>query len=59
MTARQRHTSETVIQTLKNIAARLGRTSLAVRDVKSHIPESSVRYLFGSIEKAVNAAGLS
>ncbi len=52
------HTKESIISTLQNLAANLGKTVLSQADVKQTLSEASVRYHFGSLRKAVEAAGL-
>jgi len=54
-----RHTKESIIQTLQNVASTLGTQTLSKADVAKHLPPSSVNYHFGSIGKALEAAGLS
>lgn len=54
----RKHTKESVIQLLQNLAKQLGRTNLSKRDVQPHIAESSLRNVFGSLGKALQAAGL-
>jgi hypothetical protein len=56
--SKQAHTKESIIQTLQNVAARLEKKALSKRDIQPHVPMSSVRYHFGSIGKALEAAGL-
>ena len=57
--ARQCHTRESIIQTLQNVAAQLGRTVLSKRDVSAHLPLSVVNYRFGNLGNALEAAGLA
>ena len=52
------HTKESILNTLRNLAAELGKGTLTKKDVQSHIPESSVRYHFGSLGNALEEAGL-
>ena len=40
--AKQRHTKESIIQTLQNVATRLGKSALSKQDVHPHVPLSSV-----------------
>ena len=54
----QRHTRETILETLKNLAERLGKKVLSKQDVQPHLPVSSIRYHFGSLGNALEAAGL-
>ncbi len=56
--ATRRHTRESIVQTLQNVAARKGKTVLSKQEVAAHIPISSVRFHFGSLAKALDAAGL-
>jgi hypothetical protein len=56
--ATRRHTRESIAQTLQNVAARKGKTVLSKQEVAAHIPISSVKYHFGSLAKALDAAGL-
>jgi hypothetical protein len=53
-----RHTRESIVQTLQNLAGRLGKQARSRRDVQPHIPVSSVNYHFGHLTKALEAAGL-
>jgi hypothetical protein len=55
----QRHSRESIIQTLQNVAANLGTTKLSSRDVNPHIPLSAVKYHFGNVGRALEAAGLT
>jgi len=54
----QRHSKESIIQTLQNVAARLGKSTLSKREVQPHLPLSSISYHFGNLGTAPNAAGL-
>lgn len=56
--ARDRYSRESIIQTLQNVAANLGRTVLSTRDVSAHISMSSINYYFGNLGNALKAAGL-
>ena len=55
---RRRHTPESIVQTLQNLAKRLGQESLSKRDVQSVIANSTIDYHFGSLGKALQVAGL-
>ena len=55
----QRHTRESIIQTLQNVAAQLGKTVLSTRDVGAHIPLTSIDNHFGNLGNALKAAGLA
>ena len=52
------HSKESIISTLQNLAANLDKTVLTKADVQRVLPNSSVRYHFGTLRKAVEAAGL-
>ena len=54
----QRHTRDSIIKTLQNVAAQLNQSCLSERDVQPHIPRSSVNYHFGNVGNALKAAGL-
>ena len=54
----QRHSRETIIQTLQNIAAQVGRPVLSKKDVQAHLSLSVVNYHFGRLSDALAAAGL-
>jgi hypothetical protein len=54
----KRHTKESIVRTLQNLAQRLGTKSLTKKDVQKVIPVSSVKYLFGNLGNALEAAGL-
>jgi hypothetical protein len=54
----QRHTKESIVSTLQSVAANLGKTTLSKADVQGVLPVSSVRNVFGSLGKALEAAGL-
>jgi Homing endonuclease associated repeat len=56
---RKRHSRESIIQTLQNVASRLGRTTLSKREVQPHLALSAVNYHFGNLGTALKAAGLS
>ena len=54
----QRHTKDSIILTLQNLAQRLGREELHVADITGVISKSSINYHFGSLGRALEAAGL-
>jgi hypothetical protein len=53
-----RYSNEQIIETLKNLAERLGQKSLSKKDIASVIPPSTVNNRFGNIGNALEAAGL-
>lgn len=55
----QRHSRDSIIQTLQNVAERLGKTTLSKREVQPHLAPSTVNYHFGNLGTALKAAGLS
>jgi hypothetical protein len=55
---KKRHSKESIIQTLQNLARSLGKTSLSGGDVNAVLPVSSVNSYFGSLGNALEAAGL-
>ena len=55
---RKKHSKESIIATLRNLAARLKNDTLSQRDVNSVLPVSSINYHFGSLRNAMKAAGL-
>ncbi len=55
---RQKHTNESIIATLQNLAANLGKDTLTKSEVQPHIPVSTVTAHFGSLGNALEAAGL-
>jgi hypothetical protein len=57
--AQEHHSRESIVQTLQNIAVKLGKTVLSARDVKAHVSLSVVNYHFGSLGKALEHAGLA
>ncbi len=57
--AEHRHTKESIVQTLKNVSAQLGRTVLSTKDVAAHLAPSVINYYFGNLGNALKAAGLS
>ncbi len=54
----KKHDRESIIETLRNLAKRLGKDSLSRRDVATVIQPSSVARYFGSVGNALEAAGL-
>jgi hypothetical protein len=56
--AMPRYSNEQIIEILKNLAERLGQTTLSKKDVASIIPTSTVSGRFGNIGNALEAAGL-
>src|SRR5260221_58203 len=55
---KQKHTKESIVQTLKNISSQVGRSALSKRDVQQHMPLSAVNYHYGNLGTALKAAGL-
>ncbi|MHB8653105.1 MAG: homing endonuclease associated repeat-containing protein [Terriglobia bacterium] len=56
---KQRHSRDSIMQTLQNVAARLGKTTLSKREVGSHLSLSAINYYFGNLGTALKEAGLS
>ena len=54
----RKYTREDIIETLRNLAANLGKDTLSTQDVQPHIPLSTLRGYFGSVGEALEAAGL-
>lgn len=54
-----KHTKESIVETLRNVAASLGKGTLSKQEVQQYLPESSIRYHFGSFGNALDAAGLT
>ena len=54
----KKHSKESIIQTLRNIAARLGKDTLTKYDVGGQLPLSSINRYFGNLGNALDAAGL-
>lgn len=52
------HSKEGIIQILKNVAAQMGKRTLSKQQISAHLPESSIRYYFGNLSNALEAAGL-
>jgi hypothetical protein len=55
----QRHTRQSIVHTLQNVAARLGKTALSAKDVQPHLSLSPIYYHFGNLGTALKAAGLT
>lgn len=53
-----KHTKESILNVLRNLAAELGKETLTKREVQPHIPHSSLNYHFGSLGNALEEAGL-
>lgn len=53
-----RYSNEQITEMLKNLAERLGQTSLSTKDISSVISVSTVKQRFGNIGNALEAAGL-
>jgi hypothetical protein len=56
---KKRYSKEIIIKTIKNLAENLGRSNLSQRDVEKIISLSTVRNHFGSLGRALEAAGIS
>ena len=56
--ARSKHDKNSIVQTLKNLSKNLKKNELSNSDVKKVLSSSTVRSHFGSVRKAVEAAGL-
>lgn len=54
----RKHSRETIVRVLQNLAKDLGKDTLAKRDVGTHLAPSSINYYFGSLGNALVAAGL-
>ena len=54
-----RHSRDSIIQTLQNVAGQLGKSTLSKREVQPHVALSAINYHFGNLGTALNAAGLS
>jgi len=54
----KRYSKEVIVQTLQNLAKRLGKKNLSKADVAKVISVSTVHYYFGSLGNALEAAGL-
>lgn len=54
----KKYTREGIIETLRNVAANLGRNTLSKRDVQPHLALSTVNRYFGSLGNALEATGL-
>jgi hypothetical protein len=55
---RSRRTRSDIIESLRNLARRLGKDTLSKKDVASILPLSVVNYHFGSLGRALEPAGL-
>ena len=55
----QKHSRDSIIQTLQNVAATLGKTTLSKREIQPHLASSAINYHFGNFGNALNAAGLT
>jgi hypothetical protein len=55
---RKRHSKDSIIQTLQNLARRVNKETLTKKDVQAVIPVSSICTHFGSLGNAMEAAGL-
>lgn len=56
--AGKKHSRETIVQVLKNLARQLGKDTLSKKEVGANLPLSSVNSYFGSLGNALVAAGL-
>jgi hypothetical protein len=54
-----RHSRDSIAQTLQNVAAQLGKTTLSKKEVQPHVALSAINYHFGNLSTALKAAGLS
>ena len=59
LVTRRRHSKENIIVTLQNLAHRLGKKTLSKSEMNSVISASSINYHFGTLGRALEAAGLS
>jgi hypothetical protein len=55
---KKRHSKESIIQTLQNLAKRLNKDSSSKKEAQSAIPITSITTYFGSLGNALEAAGL-
>ncbi len=55
---RKLHSKESIVQTLQNLAKSLGKDTLTTQEAQTVVPVSSVKYYFGSVGNAMEAAGL-
>jgi hypothetical protein len=55
---RKRHSKQSIIQTLQNLAKSLGKDTLTAQEVQAVIPVSSIGGYFASLGDALEAAGL-
>jgi hypothetical protein len=54
----KKHDRESIIETLRNLAQRLGKDKLSSQEVAMAIPPSSIVRYFGSVGNALEAAGM-
>ena len=54
----KKYSNEKIIEILKNLSRKLGKPNLSKKDIATVIPTSTVNSHFGSIRKALEAAGL-
>ena len=54
----KKHSKESIVQVLQNVARAVGANTLSKKQVSSHVPLSSINYHFGSLGNALEAAGL-
>src|SRR5690348_15716451 len=54
----KKHDRESIIETLRNLAKRLGQESLSKQEIATAISPSSVERYFGNVGNALEAAGL-
>ncbi|MFC2076161.1 homing endonuclease associated repeat-containing protein [candidate division KSB1 bacterium] len=53
-----RYTNDEIINLLKNLSRKLGRKQISQKDISTVLPISAVRYRFGNVVNALEAAGL-
>jgi hypothetical protein len=58
LVGRKKHSKESIITTLQNLAASLKKDTLSKQDVNRVLPASSINTYFGSLGNALEAAGL-
>lgn len=56
--ASNKHTRESITVLLRNLASRLGKSTLTKKEISTEIPPSVVNYYFGNVGNALEAAGL-
>lgn len=54
----KKHDRDTILETLRNLAQRLGKSTLTKRDVQTVLSSSTVCQYFGNVGNAIEAAGL-